>query len=166
MSRHVGADADEIPTTSMGKYLSGEDYRKDLIEQGKLRKYVDPKVVPKREKVFRIADKIMEKLNDWELKAEENPNSEAAKQLDQLHNEFNTDNITDLAMILANMEVQRLRKQKLKEILYKEGSQVDLKKLTNQGLPGAIWKNPMTGEVESGKKTGELTGKEPGGKGK
>ena len=143
MSKHIGADADEIPTTSLGKYLSGEDYRKDLIEQGKLRKYVDPSVVPKRERVFRIADELMKKFNEWEKFAEKNPNSVYAMKLDQLHNEFNTDNITDLAMILANMELQRMRKKKLKDILYgdKKGEEggIKLSSMAKEGLHENIW---------------------------
>ena len=143
MSKHIGADADEIPTTSLGKYLSGDDYRKDLIEQGKLRKYVDPSVVPKRERVFRIADELMKKFNEWEKFAEKNPNSAYAMKLDQLHNEFNTDNITDLAMILANMELQKMRKKKLKDILYrdKKGEEggIKLSSMAKEGLNENIW---------------------------
>ena len=64
-------------------------------------------------------------------------------KLDQLHNEFNTDNITDLAMILANMELQRMRKKKLKDILYGDDKTKDrgikLKKMAEQGLNENIW---------------------------
>jgi hypothetical protein len=84
----------DVPQTKIGKQLSGEDYREALLTQAKLEKALgaNSRMVPKRQRVFRIADEILKTLNVMDDAAEKDPNSEEGAKLDQLHYQFGTDN--------------------------------------------------------------------------
>ena len=108
----------DVPQTKVGKELTGEDYRQSLLTQAKLEKALgaNSRMIPKRPRVFRIADEILKTLNDLDDTAEKDPNSTAARDLDQLHYQFGTDNVVDLAMVLANMQLKKEEKDKFKKL--------------------------------------------------
>lgn len=118
----TGPSSDE-PQTKIGKQMTGDDYRQSLLTQAKLEKALgsNSRMIPKRERVFRIADEILKQLNIMDDASEQEPNSNEARQLDQLHHQFGTENVVDLAMILANMQLKKEEKERFKKLTGENG---------------------------------------------
>lgn len=108
----------DVPQTAVAKELTGEDYRESLLTQAKLEQALasNKDIIPKRQRVFRIADGIIKELNELDTAADEDPESVQALKLDSLNYQFGTENITDLAMILANLQIKKEGKEKLKKM--------------------------------------------------
>ena len=108
----------DVPQTKIGKQLTGEDYRESLLTQAKLEKALgsQSRMIPKRPRVFRIADEIIKDLNELDDAAEKDPLSNQSIHLDALHYQFGTDNVVDLAMVLANMQLKKEEKDKFKKL--------------------------------------------------
>ena len=113
----------DTPQTKIGKQMTGEDYRESLLTQAKLEKALgtNSRMIPKRPRVFRIADEIIKDLNDLDDAAEKDTLSSESINLDALHYQFGTDNVVDLAMILANMQLKKEEKDKFKKLTGAEG---------------------------------------------
>lgn len=113
----------DVPETKVGRMLTGDDYKESLLVQAKLEKALTgkPGMIPKRQLIFRVADVILTKLNKLDTHSENDPNSVESRQLDQLHFQFGTDNVVDLAMVLANLEMKNKEKQRFKDILGDSG---------------------------------------------
>ena len=121
----------DVPQTKIAKELTGDDYRESLLTQAKLEEALKGKkgILPKRERIFRIADKIIEQLNKLDNKADqEGPNSDSARKLDQLQYQFGTENIIDLAMILSNLQIKKEEKERFKKLTGENGI-IDLNKI-------------------------------------
>jgi len=117
----VGSDK---PQTKIGRELTGDDYKESLKLQAELEKLLgkSSRQIPKRELVFRIADELIIALNELDDEAEAHPDSLAGARLDQLHYNFGTENIIDLAMITANMELKKREKDKYKTLTGDKGA--------------------------------------------
>jgi len=123
--------------------LTGDDYRESLLLQAKLEKQLgaNSRMIPKRQRVYRIADEILKHLNVLDDASEKDPNSTAARDLDQLHYQFGTDNVVDLAMVLANMQLKKEEKDRFKK-LTSHGGIIDLAEV------GRSTRSTLTGEEE------------------
>ena len=153
IDKNIHTAEEDNPETKIGRYLTGKDYMENLALRAKLEKNLaNPNILPKREKIFRLADHLIDKLNTMESDADKNVNSNAAKSLAQLHAQFSTDNVLDLAMILANMELRKQEKEKFKKIaqeneLMSGGSKnVDLTKQMKDNV-GNINNNDLFGLI-------------------
>lgn len=112
----------DVPQTKIAREMTGDDYRESLLTYAKLEEALkgNSGMIPKRPRVFRIADSLLKELNKLDNKSEEDPESEEARTLDQLHHQFGTDNVVDLAMILANMQLKKEEKERFRKIIKKD----------------------------------------------
>ena len=125
------AVGDEQPSSSAGKYLAGDRHLDDLFRYAKLNKELteshgSKSIIPRRKKSDRLTDYIIAQLNEIEKDAEENPGGVADAKLDQLRKLFGVEDTLDIALKLAEFEMDRIKKAKIKNILVsKEGLNID-----------------------------------------
>jgi len=129
----------DVPHTKVARELTGDDYRESLLTTADLEQKLGERkgIIPMRPRVFRIADGLIEKLNQMQATSEKNPLSQVAARLDQMHHHFGTENIIDLAMILANMQLRKEEKEMLKK-LTGDGGLINLDKVKDTVTPSLL----------------------------
>jgi len=130
-----------------GRVLTGKDYMEDLKRYLDIVNKLDGDAkgaIPRRKQIFRVAEKIIQELNDLEIAFEQNPNSIGGLRLIKLHHYYGTDNVEDLAMKMAHQYTDEQELEEFKALtkgvgegVDKKNAIVDFKKLKDkEGLPG------------------------------
>lgn len=125
-----------------GKVLTGKDYLQDLklhIDiMGQLQED-DQAKIPRRKKIYRIAENIIEVLNELEIAAENKPNGADANKLKAMYYSYGVDSVEDLGMLLAQQQDAALQKAEFKGLVMGDNAIVDfdnMKKFTGIGGKG------------------------------
>jgi len=106
--------------SSKGRLLTGKDYLEDLKLHLDVSSKLEPNArnaIPRRKKVYRIAENLISQLNDLEEQAELNSNGDAAKTLISFYYNYGVDNVEDLAMIMAQQYDADKTKQEFKNLV-------------------------------------------------
>ena len=138
------AVGDEQPSSSAGKYLAGDRHLDDMYRYVKLNKEIEgnKNFIPRRKKSDRLVDHLIEQLNKLEEKAEKQPGGNDDAKLDQLKVILGVEDTLDMALKLAEFEMERIKKKKLKNIL------VDDEGLNMKRFDGKYIGDPLTNQVE------------------
>ena len=138
------AVGDEQPSSSAGKYLAGDRHLDDMYRYVKLNKEItgNKDIIPRRKKSDRLVDHLIEQLNKLEEKAEKQPGGNDDAKLDQLKVILGVEDTLDMALKLAEFEMERIKKKKLKNIL------VDDEGLNMKRFDGKYIGDPLTNPVE------------------
>lgn len=103
-----------------GNMLTGKHYLEDLKLHLDVSSKLDDngrKALPRRKKIFRIAENIIKELNELEEEAELNSMSEEALKLTSLYYHYGVDSVEDLAMIMAQQWEADKAKQEFKSLV-------------------------------------------------
>jgi hypothetical protein len=115
----------ENDPTGRGKMLTGQNYLEDLKLHIDIISKIDPRgdnpeirfSIPRRKKVFRIAEKMISQLNALELAADLDPDGEASGKLIKMYYNYGVDSVEDLAMIMAEQYIAQEAKKSFKNLV-------------------------------------------------
>jgi len=124
--------------SAKGRLLTGKDYLQDLKlyldVSSKLDSDVAKNAIPRRKKVYRIAENLISQLNDMEEQAELNSNSDQAKTLISFYYNYGVDNVEDLAMILAQQYDADKTKQEFKNLVKGDNPLISFADVKTSGI--------------------------------